>query len=362
MPELEIFCIVEPENAHVLEGTCIPTSRQIQSAQPGGLVRDSLTNRAACLEISPDLVFTLNYLTDPSWPAPFVFAIHDTVPFVHQDALSDLDVEMRYGRPHLQEIQNRVAEYSHPTLSALAPAFSDFTRRYIFSQQVGLAGKAMAILTPSTASERALESLYGRATPKMSSLIRRVRLRNQFSFLDRAGLEPVTEDDPYLVTILGSCHAHKQSEKLLRAFTSLRLSTVPNLVVVLSDTAPEWQMKAFSDTPGVRVATGLASLDLARLLAGADALVVSSSAEGYCLPAHEAAELGVPVIAPSLQALEGCLDGDVLRWDPDVPDTLTGAVASLRDRDRTPIALSEHLADDVPWAEDVLCSLLCSGN
>jgi glycosyltransferase involved in cell wall biosynthesis len=108
-------------------------------------------------------------------------------------------------------------------------------------------------------------------------------------------------------------------------------TTVPPLVLV---GPPGWG--EVLDTAGlpadaVRAPGYLPEADLARVIAGAAALVLPSWYEGFGLPALEALACGTPVVASDIPAHREVLGDQARRFPPDDPDGLADAIARTLD-------------------------------
>jgi glycosyltransferase involved in cell wall biosynthesis len=108
-------------------------------------------------------------------------------------------------------------------------------------------------------------------------------------------------------------------------------TTVPPLVLV---GPPGWGEAL--DTAGlppdaVRTPGYLPEPDLARVVAGAAALVNPSWYEGFGLPALEALACGTPVVASDLPAHREVLGDQARLFPPDDPDALAAAIAATLD-------------------------------
>ncbi|MGB8812877.1 MAG: glycosyltransferase, partial [Paracoccaceae bacterium] len=108
-----------------------------------------------------------------------------------------------------------------------------------------------------------------------------------------------------------------------------------------------------SVTPGgpVRELPGLSDGAVAALLDGAQALLFPSLAEGFGLPAVEAAALGVPVIASNLPVFRDILDdypvyldsGDSYSWMETITEKLQAAGdANLQRKKRAALGWVAH--------------------
>jgi glycosyltransferase involved in cell wall biosynthesis len=116
------------------------------------------------------------------------------------------------------------------------------------------------------------------------------------------------------------------------AGTTTGVTTAPPLVLVGPAGWGEALDTAGLPADAVRTPGYLPEPDLARLVAGAAALVVPSWYEGFGLPALEALACGTPVVAADLPALREVLGDQAELVAPGDPDALAAALARvLRD-------------------------------
>jgi glycosyltransferase involved in cell wall biosynthesis len=147
--------------------------------------------------------------------------------------------------------------------------------------------------------------------------------------------------DPY-VLVVGEYGHHKGYAEAFATIGALADRGLPQRLVVVGRLAPWWKpvvdgLIANSPHPERIEMAGLAGdEELAGWYRGADALIVTSRAEGFCLPVIEAMACGTPVIAFDNTALpETVGDGGQL-----VPDGDIRAMAS---------ALEALVSDQVRW-------------
>jgi len=142
-----------------------------------------------------------------------------------------------------------------------------------------------------------------------------------------------TERQPYLLAV-GTIEPRKDYPGLVRAFDMVAGSR-PDLRLVIAG-APGWGMEAFDRAVagahhGDRVVRDgyVDDARLARLLAGACALVFPSRYEGFGFPPLEAMAAGIPVVATAAGAVPEVV-GDAARLvEPGDVDGLAGAIDAV---------------------------------
>ena len=150
----------------------------------------------------------------------------------------------------------------------------------------------------------------------------------------------VAEGGRFLV-YLGGINPHKNLEALVASLAEVR--RIPGLEELRLLLVGDFEKEVF--TPGVEtIRSRIDEMGLARavtftgfvpddeavhLLNASDALVLPSLAEGFGLPAVEAAACGTPVVATRNSPLPELLKGGGLFVDPERPEELTAALAEL---------------------------------
>lgn len=154
----------------------------------------------------------------------------------------------------------------------------------------------------------------------------------------RAGIPDAT---PWFVYV-GGFNPHKRVDLILRAHAELSVlaSPAPHLLLVGSRTGDVFHRDSEKLDAIIRNAgtgslvhwTGFVEDDELRpLLAGATALLLPSEAEGFGLPAVEAAACGTPAIATTESPLPELLEGGGLFVDPGDLEGLRDAMRQLAD-------------------------------
>lgn len=154
------------------------------------------------------------------------------------------------------------------------------------------------------------------------------------------GRQGLAVGDPY-VAYLGGVNPHKNLPALVRSLAELRRSKdLASLqVVVIGDVSSDNFTPGVEETrsairdlglgDAVRFTGFLSDAQTVHLLNAALALVLPSYAEGFGLPAVEAAACGTPVVATRNSPLPQLLAGGGLFIDPHRPEELTRALEGL---------------------------------
>lgn len=129
-------------------------------------------------------------------------------------------------------------------------------------------------------------------------------------------------DAPYFVSVLSNTKPHKGIDDLLEAYATFRVGFVgqhgadqcPKLVLVGYGAEELLSRRGGSIEQccdaGIEIRGAVTSETLRQLYRGAQALVVPSFAEGFCLPAVEAQSLGTRVICRPVGALRELVAND----------------------------------------------------
>lgn len=160
--------------------------------------------------------------------------------------------------------------------------------------------RATKILTVSEATKRQLIGLNPRTEEQIEVIPNAVD--PQFYLIDRVSSPAIAGD--FLVSIFSNIKPHKGFEDLLLAFKLFKEKTSSPIKLVLAGLGTEGiklpEKLAHQD---IVCAGAVTQSQLKFLLRHANALVVSSKAEGFCLPVIEAQACGTSVIARPVPAV-----------------------------------------------------------
>jgi glycosyltransferase involved in cell wall biosynthesis len=163
-------------------------------------------------------------------------------------------------------------------------------------------------------------------------------------FLDFPQSQSVSTERPYFVSV-GTLEGRKNHKLLLdvwRRLAARRGSDAPRLVIVGHRGWKNEEVLAELDQPqlfrGLVIETGgIDDSTLARLVAGAAALLAPSFAEGYDMPTCEALALGTPIIASNIETHREVLGVAATLISPtDARAWETAIDAHVRERRRVP--------------------------
>ncbi|RMT60357.1 Group 1 family glycosyl transferase [Pseudomonas coronafaciens pv. atropurpurea] len=174
-----------------------------------------------------------------------------------------------------------------------------------------LLSRARTLLTGSVFSKTEISSFYGYAEDKV--LVVPAAVSDQFI------ARPVVPDRPKYLLAVSSPAAHKNFNRLIEAFLSLRghadlqLHIVGAASGVFAD--PDLQRLACRD-PRIRFLGRLSDAELIEQYQGAIAFVFPSLYEGFGIPPLEAQACGCPVLAANAASIPEVLQNSALYFDP----------------------------------------------
>ncbi len=161
----------------------------------------------------------------------------------------------------------------------------------------------------------------------------------------KATLSELRIGEPYFLHV-GTSQPRKNIPAVTEAFERL-LSTnrIPHSLVLVGGAGWDAADGTGSETPRSERIIRLSSISneqVARLMAGADALVVAGFYEGFGLPALEAMACGTPVVAARAGALPEVVGEAGKYFDPNDPDELAEIMNSLVEDDALRIELGRR--------------------
>lgn len=263
---------------------------------------------------------TLDWLDRRDDVSP-VFLIHDVIPLRHPELAS-------------------------PGLVAKHARILDTTAR-----------RARAVLTSTTSAAAAIRvELDRRGRPDLPIHIRALPIDDVFR--ERLAPDPIVAARPYCLTC-GVVVPRKNQAILIEAWTRMiaRADTLPPRLVIAGATGG-----AHADALRRRVAdrglaehvvfaSGLSTPSIARLMAGARALLMPSRAEGFGLPPLEAIATGTPAVVSDIPAHRDSAGDAALFVDPDDVEGWIRAVEDLTPGSPVRTELERRMKDhrSVDW-------------
>jgi glycosyltransferase involved in cell wall biosynthesis len=179
--------------------------------------------------------------------------------------------------------------------------------------------RATAVLAVSNATKRAVEALTGVESSKVSVIPNAIPPfleQNEQGLSASALVRECLAKQPFFVAVLSNLKPHKGALDLLLAYQQARREfesvssgrLFPNLLLVGYGARDIERDKVLhqlaQQTQGVSVIGAVSPDELTQLYRAAQAVVVPSVAEGFCLPALEAQSVGVRVVCRPVPVLE----------------------------------------------------------
>ena len=313
-----------PPNVEVRPVTLSRTSVEADSRRG---IRDLLRQSWAVSRDRPDVfLFPSLYTYFPVIGMPTVVGVHDTI----AEDFPQLTLPTRRARSYWS-VKRRLALRRATRLFTVSQA-----ARTALVERFGLREDHVAVVPEAPAPP-----FRPRAGADVETALAALGLRTRAYFLFAGGISP-----------------HKNLETLLDAYSKLRVTrdAVPPLVLV-GDLDDESYLSA-ADGVRRRIATlelaehvrlpGFVSDEtLACLYSGATCVVLPSLAEGFGLPAVEAAACGAPLVLSDLPAHRETLNGAALFVQPTDIDGLSAALGRVLDDETERDALSRKAQEAV---------------
>ncbi|OUM08117.1 glycosyl transferase family 1 [Pseudomonas syringae] len=174
-----------------------------------------------------------------------------------------------------------------------------------------LLSRARTLITGSGFSRAEISSFYG--YPKDKVLVVPAAVSDAFT------PRPVNPDRPNYLLAVSSPAAHKNFNRMIQAFLSLRGHAELQLHIVGAATGvfadPDLQRLACRD-PRIRFLGRLSDAELIEQYQGAIAFVFPSLYEGFGIPPLEAQACGCPVLAANAASIPEVLQNSALYFDP----------------------------------------------
>lgn len=212
-------------------------------------------------------------------------------------------------------------------------------QHYYFAQVLPrVIKRASAIIVVSESTRRDVHQFYNVPLDKMSVV---------YSAVDqkfKPASDKIVQDVKAkyginrFVLMVGASFPHKNFEKAIRAFGSIR-SHIPDMKLVIAGGRPEYvsvlkQLTMELNLSEVKFLGYVAADDLPPLYSSAQALLYPSLYEGFGLPPLEAMACGCPVIVSNTSSLpEVCGDAAQYVHPNDLGSIAQGLLAVLTDRD-----------------------------
>ena len=224
----------------------------------------------------------------------------------------------------------------HDVIPLQAPELvgAEERRRHATMMEMAARWAAAILTTTAAAADGIAAELARRGRPDMP--IHAVGLPIDDLFRSRPVPDPIVAARPYFL-VCGSIDPRKNHATLIEVWTRLAArhgAATPRLVVAGATggatAAMVMAMVAERGLAGhVVFASGLSSPSIARLMAGARAVLLPSLAEGYGLPPAEALAMGTPALVSDIPAVRDALGDAALYAAPRDVDAWVRAAEAL---------------------------------
>ncbi len=194
--------------------------------------------------------------------------------------------------------------------------------------------RAHAIITPSTATARALGRRFPDSSGKVISIPEAADQRftpTRDAAAEAAWQTRLSIRPPYIL-YLGQWKAYKNLPTLIAAFRLVNQAMPTTQLVLAGDDPrhPEVRSQAVGLPGGSIVFPGrLPDTAIADVYRGAAAVVLPSLAEGFGLPVIEAMACGVPIVCSELPVLREIADGVATFCDPNDPASFARGILTV---------------------------------
>jgi glycosyltransferase involved in cell wall biosynthesis len=262
------------------------------------------------------LYYSFNYIVDVRCPVPYIFTIYDLIRIKYPEySYSDESFRQKFGEQEFAEINLDLAALAGSSPSGLGKqVFTNYFRAIMKDQ----AAKSLRIVTVSEAVKLDLVQLLN-ISPEKVSVVPAATYPEKFyrrqpaevaASLEKINYRP---GDPYCLFV-GAKLPHKRLPWLIEVLHTCAAALPPNSKLLVTgkcranDPALKHLIQDYKLEDTVIFTHEVSDDDLACLYSGAQALVVASVDEGFCLPALEALCCGCEVIAPALKVMSEITD------------------------------------------------------
>ena len=226
----------------------------------------------------------------------------------------------------LQTIRDHGAETWVMVHDLIPLEFPQYTRPGVTEQfrkrMRAVAANADRIICNSAATQASVRACFAEWGPVPQTMVAHLGV-------EPLAVERQTADPPYFV-VLGTIEPRKNHQVLLDAWQMLP-DPKPELRIIgrrgwMNETV---FARLDEGADGITEVSDADDADLAKHLAGAKALLFPSHAEGYGLPALEAAQAGLPIICSDLPVFRELLGSGAIYLDPNQPEVWAKAIAAV---------------------------------
>ncbi len=319
--ELRIYVLHWPHNKQQIIASLGHTAFKeqiefIAIADDYTFIRDSTWLRNWLKKEGVHIYYSSHYLVDHNLPIPFTFTIHDLVRIKYpaQSSYTDEAFKHKFGRAefkHMQNILQQLAPFTPD--NCFPPPGKEVFYPYFWTINCCLAQRSTHIFTGAKVIQKDIEEILAVPASKISVISDAIEptLFYPRSVLHIAVTLQKFNLPPNYCLFVGLAHLRKRLPWLLENIAQHRANLPPNsgLVMVGGHYDDLYQglhnlITSYSLHDFVTFTGRVSDEELACLYSGANALLISSVDEGFCLPALEALACGTEVIVPTIGAVQ----------------------------------------------------------
>ena len=279
--------------------------RFIRFDRSGQFLPDLAELRQWLIDNKIDIYYSSNYIVDIQCPVKFMFTIHDLTRILYPSySYTDTEFIKKYGNHEYEKLKIALTKMKDSTSDFLSESFS--FSQFFWTANLYLGKKAEHIFTVSNSVKEDLIRVLNIPTEKISVISGGARDDIFYRRSEQDVVSTLNELDivrPYCLCV-GLRHKHKRLQQLLEGIDRNRSKIPINGKIILVGDNDYQKLVCQNDLSKYIQPIGYVTDEqLACLYTGAEATIITSVGEGFCLPAQESLLCGTNVISSDTQVL-----------------------------------------------------------